>query len=99
MQLVVLNGESVGAIFRLVEGRHAIIGRLRDNEIYLTDTSLARRHCSVEATGNAVRIRSFNGPSGVWVNGEKVEEGDVQDDVKPGDVIQVGRVQLRLEQG
>lgn len=99
MRLVVLNGESEGAIFPLAEGRRTIIGRLRDNDIYLDDVTLARRHCCVEAVGNAVRIESFNGPSGVRVNGEQVEVGTVREGVRPGDVIQVGRLQLRLERG
>jgi len=94
MRLVVLNGESEGAIFLLPAGEPVVVGRHRDNAIWLTDPTVARRHCRFRVESDVARVHYLGSPCGIWINGVRAAG---EREVRPGDIIQVGAVRLRLE--
>ena len=58
----------------------------------LDDASVSRRHALVTRRGERTVILDDRSRNGVYVNGERVSEADLRD----GDTIAVGRVQLRF---
>ena len=97
LRLVLLTGDRQGASFPLSEGVPVVIGRHRDNAIFLSDPTLARRHCQVEVAGGLAQVRDMNSPCGSSINGNRMVLPEHE--LRPGDVLRVGRVAFRLEQG
>lgn len=92
--LIVINGRSVGKMFKLT-GERVIIGRQATNEILIDDEGVSRRHAYVErAAAGLVLVdgeRASDGQikkstNGVFVNGNRVERHLLMD----GDKVQLG---------
>lgn len=71
------------------------IGRSRDNEMTLNDSSISRRHAEIQRDnkGNFILLDT-NSSNGVFVNNEKVTVHQL----KEGDMIEIGDVCLRFTQ-
>lgn len=90
----------------LIEGdndkqRHPItrticrIGRGKDNELVLDDSSISRRHAEIHRNVHgSFDIIDMNSMNGVFVNGEKVGKAMLQE----GDEIEVGDIALKFSQ-
>jgi pSer/pThr/pTyr-binding forkhead associated (FHA) protein len=65
-------------------------GRSQGNHICLKDDSVAMSHFRVYRNGQQYSIYDLGSSKGTIVNGERVEKVDLQ----PGDVIQIGDVQM-----
>ena len=71
------------------------IGRAEDNAFQIGDPSVSSHHCEVLLRGGGVVVRDLNSTNGTFISGEKV----VEQALKPGQILRLGQVELRLEQG
>jgi FHA domain-containing protein/von Willebrand factor type A domain-containing protein len=71
------------------------IGRSKDNELSLDDTSISRRHAEIrrKSDGN-FEIIDMNSMNGVYVNNEKVGKAELHE----GDVVEIGDYFLNFTQ-
>jgi two-component system cell cycle response regulator len=88
--LIVLVGNSVGAMYKL-PGGEASIGRSRRAEIRLTDDGVSRFHAAIRHDGPHLVIEDRGSRNGTFVNGKKVD-GRVA--LADGDKIQIGRTTI-----
>ena len=95
-QMVVIRagqtGVAVGKVFPL--GPSNILGRSLENcEIALNDTFLSAQHARLELRGDTWVLEDLNSTNGTFVNDVEVRDPTV---VEAGDVVRVGRVELKL---
>jgi pSer/pThr/pTyr-binding forkhead associated (FHA) protein len=95
-QLVVLragsSGVQAGKVFPL--GPSNIIGRSMENcEIALNDSFLSSQHARLELQGDTWVLEDLNSTNGTFVNEIEVRDAT---GVEEGDIIRVGRVEMRL---
>src|SRR5579859_6040636 len=95
-QLIVVragqSGVAVGKTFQL--GPSNIIGRSMENcEIALNDSFLSSQHARLELRGKEWVLEDLRSTNGTFVNEVEVRDQAV---VEPGDIIRVGRVEMRL---
>jgi pSer/pThr/pTyr-binding forkhead associated (FHA) protein len=76
-----------------IEAEYTHVGRATGNEIPLEYPSVSNRHCIFILSGPDVILRDLNSSNGTIVNGETISEVIL----RPGDVIQVGVVQIKFE--
>lgn len=101
-KLVVLRGERVGVEYPLYEGRNTI-GRFVDRPVDIDLLSqesevqvwCSRVHAVFTFKHGDVRVDDLNSLNGTWVNGVRITPGHPRV-LKPGDVVQIGTVQLRF---
>ena len=81
------------------KARHPIIrttcrlGRSKNNEITLRDSSVSRRHAEIHRDkGDEFTLIDLNSLNGVFVNSEKIGRYKL----KEGDIIEIGDVNLRF---
>lgn len=72
------------------------IGRLDDNAFQIAEPSVSSHHCEVFLRGNDVVVKDLNSTNGTFVNNEAVTAEAV---IKPGQVLRLGQVEMRLETG
>jgi uncharacterized protein YegL len=71
------------------------IGRSKDNEISLEDTSISRRHAEIHRnTDGTFEIADMNSMNGVYINNEKVGKAELHE----GDILEIGDYFLRFTQ-
>jgi hypothetical protein len=94
-QLVVTSagqtGIPVGKVFPL--SPTTIIGRSTEVEVSLNDTFLSNEHARLERRDGVWTIEDLNSTNGTYLNGFEVRGGTEAHD---GDVVRVGRVELKL---
>ena len=78
-----------------IEAEYTHVGRANGNEIPLFYPSVSNRHCMFILSGSDVVLRDLNSSNGTIVNGETISEVIL----RPGDLIQVGVVQIKFEPG
>ena len=101
-KLVVLRGMKVGAEFPVYEGRNSV-GRFADKPVDIDLVSqeaveqiwCSRLHAVVVVEGQSVLIEDVNSLNGTWVNGVRLQAGQPKQ-IRAGDVVQVGTVQMKL---
>jgi pSer/pThr/pTyr-binding forkhead associated (FHA) protein len=70
------------------------VGRSSDHEVCIDDESISRSHCRFSLNGDgALVVRDLNSMNGTYLDDKKIAQAVL----KPGDVIQVGAVTLRVE--
>jgi two-component system cell cycle response regulator len=79
--LIVINGRSVGKMFKL-SGMRMVVGRSPQNEIIVDDDGVSRQHAFIERTLHGWRIVDNKSTNGVFVNGSRIEEHDLADGEK-----------------
>ncbi|MGH7331116.1 MAG: FHA domain-containing protein, partial [Polyangiaceae bacterium] len=72
------------------------IGRGAENRIDLVDPRVSRRHARITKSDDGVALQDLGSTNGTSVNGAEVR---APVPLGPGDVIQVGDTQLRVEIG
>jgi pSer/pThr/pTyr-binding forkhead associated (FHA) protein len=97
-QLVVLragqSGVAAGKVFPL--GPSNVIGRSLENcEIALNDSFLSSQHARLELQGDAWVLEDLKSTNGTFINDIEVRNATL---VEEGDIIRVGRVEMRLVQ-
>jgi Protein of unknown function (DUF3662)/Inner membrane component of T3SS, cytoplasmic domain len=78
-----------------VRGGVVRMGRGPDNDLVLSDEQVSRHHGQLVARQGALVYRDLDSTNGSFVNGERVTEIAIG----PGDVLQVGRSQVRVDAG
>jgi pSer/pThr/pTyr-binding forkhead associated (FHA) protein len=78
-----------------LEQEYTHVGRAPGNEIPLPYPSVSNRHCIFVQSGPDIVLRDLNSSNGTYVNGEAITEVVL----RPGDLIQIGTVQIKFEAG
>jgi pSer/pThr/pTyr-binding forkhead associated (FHA) protein len=91
-KLVILSEGMTGRSHELTVDK-TTIGRVEDNSFPIVDPSVSSHHCEVLLKGGDVVVRDLNSTNGSYINGEKITEAVF----KPGQVLRLGQVELRLE--
>jgi pSer/pThr/pTyr-binding forkhead associated (FHA) protein len=89
-RLVALNTVFAGMVWPVDRG-DAIIGRTDDNDLTIQHKSVSRNHAKIVQEGDKFRMFDLGSANGVLVNGEEIESVIL----RPGDVVELGRVRLR----
>jgi len=76
-----------------MSGETTTLGRMEGNDLVLRDHTVSRRHAKLEKSGDGWVVVDLGSRNGVKVNGVQTERAPV----KPGDVLTLGMVELRLE--
>lgn len=92
MRLLITNGVQQGRVLRLKAGVNRI-GRSVDNHFQIPDPSVSSVHCEVIYSDSGVMVRDLHSTNGTCIAGEPVQEGMVP----PGQLLQLGNLELRLE--
>lgn len=94
-QLVIMSsgqtGLPVGKSFPL--SPMTIIGRSIENQVALNDTFLSNEHARLALRGNEWMLEDLGSTNGTFVNGFEVRAPTA---VNIGDVIRIGRIEMRL---
>jgi pSer/pThr/pTyr-binding forkhead associated (FHA) protein len=101
-KLLVLRGLKIGVEFPIYEGRNTI-GRFADKPVdidLLNQESVeqiwcSRQHAAIVFNNGIIAIEDLNSLNKTWVNGTCVHAGQ-QRQLKAGDIIQIGTVQMKL---
>ncbi|MBN9120021.1 MAG: FHA domain-containing protein [Planctomycetes bacterium] len=101
-RLVVLRGMKIGAEYPIYEGRNTI-GRFADKPVDIDlvcqesteQIWCSRQHAFVTFDKKAVVIEDLNSLNGTWVNGVRIHAGQPKQ-LRHGDVVQIGTVQMKL---
>ena len=78
-----------------LEQEYTHAGRASGNEIPLPYPSVSNRHCIFVLSGPDIVLRDLNSSNGTYVNGEAISEVVL----RPGDLIQLGNVQIKFDPG
>ena len=82
---------------RDLAGPTLVVGRDEGLELKLQhEDGASRRHCQISAEGGALHVEDLGSSNGTKVNGKKIERRVA---LKPGDVVGVGKVRLRVTIG
>ena len=94
LQLLAISGPDKGRVFPINEGCAQNVGRSHTHtEITLQDTDIARIQCQVALDGELLVVTDLDGTSSTFVNDTVINEHRM----KPGDVLRIGKSQLRLQ--
>jgi len=93
-KLVVLSEGFTGLTCELKADK-TTVGRLEDNAFQIAEPSVSSHHCELARRGTDFLVRDLNSTNGTFINGEKVAEAVL----KPGQILRLGQVELRLESG
>lgn len=63
-----------------------VIGRQDDCQIRIPSAQVSRHHCELTTGGAGLRIRDLGSSNGTYVNGQKVEDAQLE----AGDVLAIG---------
>ena len=104
-RLVVVRGERPDAGFRLIDGKN-FVGRTADLAVDIDldgqetpeRTWASRRHAVLTVDGGSVAVEDLHSLNGTFVNRTRLHPGQKKL-LAPGDVVQIGTVQLKLVVG
>ncbi len=71
------------------------VGRVSDNAFEIPEASVSSHHAEFLLRGTEVLVRDLNSTNGTFINGERVTEAAL----KPGQILRLGTIELRLESG
>src|ERR1700690_4175820 len=91
-RLVILTDRLEGSSHEL-SGDKTTIGRADGNVFQIIKPSISGRHCEILLRGNDVVVRDLQSTNGTFIQGGKITEAAL----KPGQVLRLGQVDLRLE--
>src|SRR4051812_39354787 len=94
-KLVVLSEGMTGKTHELKVDK-TTIGRVDDNMFPLPEASVSSHHCEILLRGTDVVVHDLNSTNGTYINGQQVSNEAV---LKPGQILRLGQVELRLEDG
>jgi hypothetical protein len=87
--LVIARGPDVGARFTLETGITRV-GRHPENDIFLDDVTVSRRHAEFVLQDQVATVRDVGSTNGTFVNRERIEEMRLSS----GDEVQIGKFRL-----
>ena len=89
--LTVTKGPIAGHVFNL-DPLPVSIGRDPECGLFLNNTTVSRRHATIEQIGPAIIIRDEGSLNGTWVDGRVVDEADLVE----GTLVQIGTFSMRF---
>jgi pSer/pThr/pTyr-binding forkhead associated (FHA) protein len=92
-RLVILSEGLTGKAHEL-KVEKTTIGRVDDNTFPVPDASVSSHHCEILLRGSEIVLHDLNSTNGTFINGQQLTGEAV---VKPGQIIRLGQVELRLE--
>lgn len=92
-KLVILSQGLTGRSHELKVDK-TTVGRVEDNTFQIAEPSVSSHHCEILLRGTDVVVVDLNSTNGTFINGEKVTGEAV---VKPGQILRLGQIELRLE--
>jgi Protein kinase domain/FHA domain len=92
-QLLVAAGPDQGKVFTLQQGPDQMLGRSAQALYQLNDPRVSRNHCQILLEGEQPVVICNGGSGGTLINGKAIQ----RQALKPGDVLQIGDTQLRLQ--
>jgi pSer/pThr/pTyr-binding forkhead associated (FHA) protein len=93
-RLVLLSEGLTGKTFEL-KPELTTVGRLPDNALQIPEASVSSHHAEIQLRGSDLFVKDLGSTNGTFINGEKINEGTV----KPGQILRLGMVDMRLETG
>ena len=87
--LLVQKGPNAGARY-LLNSDCVTVGRNPDNEIFLDDVTVSRKHAQFLRNGKSFLVQDSGSLNGKYVNGELAEKTDLIN----GDSVQIGKYRL-----
>jgi pSer/pThr/pTyr-binding forkhead associated (FHA) protein len=93
-KLVILSEGMTGRSHELTVEK-TTVGRVEDNSFPIVDPSVSSHHCEILLRGSDVVVRDLNSTNGSFIEGEQITESVL----KPGQILRLGQIQLRLETG
>ncbi|HTL16776.1 MAG TPA: FHA domain-containing protein [Patescibacteria group bacterium] len=93
-KLVLLSEGLTGRSYELKVDR-TTVGRVEDNAFPIVEASVSSHHCELLLRGGDVIVKDLNSTNGTFINGEKITEAAL----KPGQILRLGQVEMRLESG
>lgn len=94
-KLVRINDSFAGEEFSLSEQRNTI-GRIDENFILLSDSSISRKHAVIHRQGNDYFIEDLGSSNGTRLNGKEV---DARKKLSPRDHVEFGSVEFIFAEG
>lgn len=91
LALALLIGEK--QVFSLNK-EHTIMGRLKTNDITLSDINISREHAEIVREDSSFFIIDLNSTNGTFVNGKKVKRQKLKD----GDIITLGKTRFEFRE-
>lgn len=79
--------------FRVTPGATKTVGRAPRADFIVEAALVSRLHCRLEVADDSIDVIDLSSTNGTFVNGQRVDRATL----KSGDLLQVGRVGLRVE--
>ncbi|MFM7491077.1 MAG: FHA domain-containing protein [Actinomycetota bacterium] len=89
--LIALSGPARGSRF-LLNSASTTLGRSTDNEIFLDDVTVSRKHAEITRNGKNYSIRDCGSLNGTYVDGVVQESAELSDGME----IQIGKFRLHF---
>ena len=89
--LIALSGPSRGARF-LLNSNLTTIGRAVENEIFLDDVTVSRKHAEIVREGNSYSIKDLGSLNGTYVDGKVQESARLNDGME----LNIGKYRLHF---
>lgn len=84
--LIIIAGSHIGKLYDL-NGETFIAGRSPENNIWIEDNTISRKHFRITNTGGVCKIEDLNSTNGTFVNNKRI----TQVILRPGDKIRVSK--------
>jgi pSer/pThr/pTyr-binding forkhead associated (FHA) protein len=89
--LIALSGHARGSRF-LLNSESTTLGRSTDNEIFLDDVTVSRKHAEISRNGKTYSIRDCGSLNGTYVDGVIQDKAELHDGME----IQIGKYRLHF---
>jgi pSer/pThr/pTyr-binding forkhead associated (FHA) protein len=89
--LIALSGPSRGARF-LINSEKTTIGRSTENDIFLNDVTVSRKHAEIVYIGKKYTVKDCGSLNGTYVDGSVKEESELHDGME----LHIGKFRLHF---
>lgn len=88
-RLISLDGYADIPLDRLL----VVVGRHRRCDARIDSARVSRRHCCLGLETNGVLVRDLGSTNGTWINGRRIDEGELL----PGDELAIAHLRYSFE--
>jgi len=89
--LVVRSGGGLAGEYFSPQGDRTTIGRSPDNDIFLDDVTVSRKHAVLVQSGGELKIEDLGSLNGTFVNRRRIDSATR---LESGDEVQIGKYRL-----